>query len=346
MVNEKKSSRVPSKASFIKAVGVLYGALVGIVLVALVYVLQSDNAIVDIPIEDPAVDAEIQAMLAAIDGRTSVAVQTASAEPAYSPKSASLAAEETPIPAWQSHASDRVAKTGPQIAIVIDDLGLSEQASLVLADMQGPYTLAYLPYAENLLEQTARVKRAGHELLVHMPMQPKNNEDPGPNALLTELPADEFERRIDWNLDRFEGFVGINNHMGSHMTEQAGLMVRLMVHLRRDGLLFLDSLTSPRSVAARAAIATGVPVVERDIFLDNERTMAAIMEQLTKTEVIARQRGYAIAIGHPYDVTLKALEFWQAGLATKNITLVPLSQIVTDRENMRLHAEKSIEAVN
>lgn len=236
-------------------------------------------------------------------------------------------------PAWQLHAAKWGRQDRPQIAIVIDDLGLQVSASDRLARMPGPYTLAFLPYAEGLPAQTSRVRAAGHELLVHLPMEPKNQgADPGPNALLAGLNHDEFERRIAWNLKRFDGFVGVNNHMGSLMTEQPGQMVRLMVHLKRGGFLFLDSLTSPNSVASRAAKATGVPHIKRDIFLDNIQVRALIDEQLVKVERVARKRGYGIAIGHPYDVTLDALEDWQKRLKDKGFTLVPLSQLVAARQ--------------
>ncbi len=240
-------------------------------------------------------------------------------------------------PAWRLNAvlSSETGKQ-PVVAVVIDDLGLSEEASLLLAQMQGPYTLAYLPYADNLPDQTALVRAAGHELMVHLPMQPKNDEaDPGANALLSSLSQEEFDRRVNWNLSRFQGYVGINNHMGSELTEDAGAMVRVMVKLREGGHLFLDSLTSPKSVGVRAAKATGVPYIARDIFLDNIREASAIEEQLQKLERIARMRGYAIAIGHPYDITLETLTKWEETLKDKEISLVPLSEIVSRQERVR-----------
>jgi hypothetical protein len=243
-------------------------------------------------------------------------------------------------PAWQTNAADWRSSGQKHIAIVIDDLGLDEDMSKQLALVEGPLTLAFLPYAEHLSRQTEMVRRSGHELLVHLPMEPKNADaDPGPNALLSTVDFAEFERRIDWNLTRFKGFVGINNHMGSSLTENPGLMVRLMVQLKKNGYLFLDSLTSPASVGKRAAIATGVPHIERDIFLDNERTITAILAQLDKTEKIARMRGYAIAIGHPYPETMKALQFWSAKLDRKTFNLVPISQLVAAQMSIEKLAE-------
>ncbi len=235
-------------------------------------------------------------------------------------------------PAWRQFAAKPEATISPKIVIIIDDLGLDEEASNELAALPGPYTLAFLPYADNLEAQTTSVKKAGHELLVHLPMQShRETADPGKNALLKGLSFEEFGQRMEWNLSRFSGYVGINNHMGSMLTEDPALMVRLMARLRRDGLLFVDSLTTPNSVGKRAAKAIDVPFLARDVFLDNERNADYINRQLATTERIAKLRGYAIAIGHPYPETLSVLKKWQGTLEFKGFRLVPLSQVMAEQ---------------
>ncbi len=298
----------------------MYAVVVVIVAFALFGLLQDDPS--PTPGSDvAALDQDVLAVLSSLDGND-VTV------PMHDIESIIPAPKR---PAWQLYAATWHTSQLPKIAIVIDDLGLTHAASGRLATMRGPYTLAYLPYAEDLVSQTAKVREAGHELIVHLPMEPKNQSaDPGPNALLAGLDHQEFERRIDWNLNRFNGFVGVNNHMGSLMTEQAGQMVRVMVHLRRGGYLFLDSLTSPNSVASRAAAATGVPHIKRDVFLDNIQEKALVELQLAKAERIARKRGYAVAIGHPYEVTLSALQDWRSTLGDRGFALVPISQLVAE----------------
>ncbi len=236
-------------------------------------------------------------------------------------------------PAWQQNAvttmADRSQTAYPKIAIIIDDVGLDKAATERLRNMQAPLTLAFLPYANELEEQTAAMRAVGHELMVHLPMQShRASADPGDNALLTNLSFDEFGERVEWNLNRFDGFVGVNNHMGSLLTEDPALMVRLMARLRSEGLLFVDSLTTPNSMGERAAKALGVPFVARDIFLDNEQDEDYILRQLASTEKIALMRGYAIAIGHPYSITLDVLEEWQKTLASKGFELVPISEVM------------------
>lgn len=252
-------------------------------------------------------------------------------------KSVSLAAiseavPSAPKPAWRENAAKTEATHAPKIVVIIDDLGLDPEATNILASIPGPYTLAYLPYADNLPMQTATVKAAGHELMVHLPMQShRDTADPGKKALLAGLSFDEFGERMEWNLSQFTGYVGINNHMGSKLTEDAALMVRLMARLRRDGLLFVDSLTTPKSVGKRAAKAIDVPFLARDVFLDNERSAEYIKRQLATTERVAKLRGYAIAIGHPYPETLNALKEWQKTLEFKGFKLVAISQIMAEK---------------
>ncbi|MDE0728644.1 MAG: divergent polysaccharide deacetylase family protein [Alphaproteobacteria bacterium] len=119
-----------------------------------------------------------------------------------------------------------------------------------------------------------------------------------------------MDRRIAVNLGRLNGYVGVNNHMGSRFTASARDMRRVMVALRARDLLFLDSLTTGRSTGHGLAREFGIPTVVRDIFLDNDRAPASIRRQLARTVARARGHGHAIAIGHPYPETLDALESW------------------------------------
>ena len=270
----------------------------------------------------PGTDDEIAAIIDTLDGELAIDLDTLP----------SILPIDRP-PAWRRHAVTWRQDDGPRLAIVMDDLGLDRDASHRIAAMNGPLTLAFLPYADDLSRQTLPLRRAGHELLVHLPMEPHNPDaDPGPNALLVGLDEGEFLRRLDWNLNRFDGFVGVNNHMGSRMTENPAKMVLVMSRLRRDGLLYLDSLTSPRTVGPRAARAVGVPSITRDVFLDNDRDRRAIRTQLKKAVRLAKQRGWAIAIGHPYPETLDVLERWTRARKPDGILLVPLSQLVNEAE--------------
>jgi polysaccharide deacetylase 2 family uncharacterized protein YibQ len=240
-------------------------------------------------------------------------------------------------PAWRRYAVSAVAPAGrPLIAILIDDVGVNRRAAPRVAALPAPVTIAYMTYADNLPKLTADARARGHELMLHVPMEPLDRGvDAGPNALLTELDEAELTRRLNWGLDRFEGYVGINNHMGSRFTAWQPGMALVMAELRRRGLLFVDSRTIAGSVAAREADRHAVPHADRDVFLDNEQESGAVHEQLARLEEVARQRGAAIGIGHPHEGTLAALAEWLPMLEAKGFALVPVSTIVERRMQAR-----------
>lgn len=237
------------------------------------------------------------------------------------------------VPAWRRFAVAAEPAAGrPMIAIVLDDLGIDKRRARRAIELPAPVTLAFLPYATELSEQTAEARARGHELLVHLPMQPHgHNSDPGPNVLDIELGADEVRGRIAWSLRQFEGFVGVNNHMGSRFTESAEGMRLVAEAMRDNGLLFLDSLTSAKSVGERTAHSLGVPSTSRDVFLDNTDTAAEVELRLAQTERVARESGAAIAIGHPRDATLNVLEAWIPKARAAGFVLVPLTAVVEAR---------------
>jgi len=234
---------------------------------------------------------------------------------------------------WQRNAVQVVLdKNKPAVTIIIDDLGDHRDLGGQVAALPGPLTMAFMPYTRYVDELVPAAKAGGHELLVHLPMQPSDSRiDPGPNALMTNVSPAELVRRISWNLDRFDGYVGVNNHMGSLFTTSEDHMRPVVAELKRRGLLFLDSKTSAQSVGLQLARRYGVPSIARDLFLDNNRNPHVIRAQLEAVLNIARRRGSAIGIGHPYPETIAALKEWLPDLAARGYQLVPLSAVVKQK---------------
>lgn len=234
---------------------------------------------------------------------------------------------------WLANAAPMPATNGrPMIAIVIDDLGLSQARVKRAIALPGPITLAFLPYGHNLMKLAKEGRAAGHELIIHMNMEPKDRDvDPGPKALLTTLELSEVRNRLLWAFDQFDGYIGVSNHMGSRFTEWPDGMEVVVKALKRRGLLYFDSVTSTKSVGPALARAHGMAYASRDVFLDHNRSAKAVDQQLAQTERIARRRGYAIAIGHPHDVTFEALSNWMPDAAIRGFVMVPLSAIVRHR---------------
>lgn len=239
---------------------------------------------------------------------------------------------QTPVRRFKPMALNAIPSDAPEdwpaVAIVIDDMGLDRNRGAQIVALPGPLTLSYLTYARDLIEQADTARAAGHEVMAHIPMEPEGNADPGPGVITTEATASEIRARMDAQLNSWSGYVGINNHMGSELTANRAAMDVVMAELQRRGLIWLDSRTGPNTVGEVAAAAIGVPYLGRDFFLDNEDDRAAITGQLQKVEALALTRGLAIAIGHPRDNTIQALQSWLPALEEKGIALIPITEAI------------------
>ena len=228
-------------------------------------------------------------------------------------------------------------KNFPIIAIVIDDLGMQLALTERAIGLDPFVTLAFLPYASDVVSQVALARSAGHEVLLHMPMEPlSGSNDPGPNALYVDLELREMLRRLRWAFDQIPHAVGLNNHMGSKFTADENAMATVIGEMKSRDLIFLDSRTTPESIATDLAHRRNLLNVRRDVFLDNDRSNGAIRSQLKLIERIAVERGSGIAIGHPYPETFNALEKWVEGARFRGFSLTTISeftQLINERNN-------------
>ena len=217
---------------------------------------------------------------------------------------------------------------GAQVALVIDDLGPAVGLTHKAIELPRPVTLAFLPYAQGLPELTAAAKQHGHEVYLHLPMEPIGNPDPGPNAILVGLDPGEFSRRLNWAFERVPLATGVNNHMGSRATSEPETMLKVLQEVRRRGLSFVDSRTSPLSVGDGLAAQLGIPHAARDVFLDNNPSTGAIQVQLALAERLARRQGHALAIGHPYPTTLAVLARWIPEAEARGVKIVRAQDLI------------------
>jgi uncharacterized protein len=237
------------------------------------------------------------------------------------------------IPDWLTAPQSASAAQPPAIAIVIDDMGPAPGPSRRAIRLPREVALSFLPYADETPALARTAEAAGHDVMVHLPMQAEANDDPGPMALMVNQTPDEMRRRLEWNLSRVPGYIGINNHMGSRFTQDRAALVPVVEALLDRHVFFYDSLTTPRSQAMPVARAFGVASATRDVFLDDAQTTQEVDTQLAELQRIARTQGVALAIGHPHDVTLTALEKWVAGL--KGYRLIRIKDAIrmkTERE--------------
>jgi polysaccharide deacetylase 2 family uncharacterized protein YibQ len=268
-----------------------------------------------------------------VEGITTSLVEAGKTSPSTQPDKSPAAEEEQQIasvivPGLPKPEEIRPAEGKPRIAIIIDDMGQNASSSKRAIALPPAVTLSFLPYTQHVSDLTAQARAAGHELLLHMPMEPLGREDPGPDALLTKLPPEELHKRAVKALDSFSGYDGVNNHMGSKFTTSREGMDVVLGVLKERKLFFFDSLTSSKSVALAAARVQQVPAAKRDVFLDNNTSLSAVKAQLEKVEQLARKNGQAVGIGHPNVVLLQALEKWIPEAEKKGFEIVPVRELV------------------
>ncbi|GAB4523706.1 MAG: hypothetical protein Kow00133_11730 [Amphiplicatus sp.] len=216
----------------------------------------------------------------------------------------------------------------PKIIVIFDDMGLDPAAFGRVMALPGPLTLSFLPYAEDAQSMIDRARAAGHEILLHLPMEPDGPDDPGPNALRANMTGAELLSALAWNLSRLEGYSGVNNHMGSRMTRHEAAMKTVLSVLDERGLYFVDSVTTSKSAAAEAGRAVGARVFARDVFLDPEAGPETVVRQLALVERIARETGYAVAICHPRHDTLVALGPWLTSAPARGFELATTAALL------------------
>lgn len=219
----------------------------------------------------------------------------------------------------------------PRIAIVIQEIGLSRAVTeAVMASLPPEVTLAVSPYGASPRDTARRVREAGHEVLLMVPMEPLDwpANDPGPHSLAVDRPAAENLDRLHFVMSRFQGYVGLVNHMGSRFSASAEALAPLMRDLAGRGVMVLDARAIASSAIPQAAAAAGVPVAVNSRYIDNSAAPEDIDRMLAELVAIAQGQGHAIGMGRPYPVTLARLARWADGLEARGIDLAPVSALV------------------
>lgn len=221
---------------------------------------------------------------------------------------------------------------GRQIAIIIDDIGFDLRLVDELARIRAPIAFAILPYTPHAAEAARLLHRAGKEILLHLPMEPRSypSEDPGVGALFTNMDAGEIRRHVEANLSAVPYASGVNNHMGSlFMENEAGLSV-VMEELAKRGLFFVDSRTTPNSLGRQAAARAGVRFAERAVFIDHHRGYSAALANLTQPRRSDWEKGKPLLlVGHPHDETIRALREALPRWHEEEVQVIPISAFIS-----------------
>ncbi|MDA8161831.1 MAG: divergent polysaccharide deacetylase family protein [Desulfobacteraceae bacterium] len=215
-------------------------------------------------------------------------------------------------------------KAGPEVAILIDDMGYNQRLDTKLLAIDAPLSFAFLPGAPNTEKLAAKAARLGRDVLVHLPLEPLNADiNPGPGALRINMTKEAILSVLKKDLGLVPDACGVNNHMGSKFTADKKAMSIVLGEIKRRGLFFVDSVTTNKSVAYALAQEMGIPSAARSVFLDDDHSPSDIKKELRHLVLLAKRNGSAIAIGHPFPDTEKVLRDELPSLR-KEVLLVPV----------------------
>ncbi len=216
------------------------------------------------------------------------------------------------------------------VAIVIDDLGNDLAMGKQLVALPYDLTYSFLPRTKYSLNLVAFAQEKNKEIMLHLPMQAINNKKMGLGGLSMSMLQQQFVNTVKDDLQAVPGAIGVNNHMGSLLTQQPLRMQWLMMELKANkNLYFLDSRTHANSIAAAQAKAHRIPMAIRDVFLDHVVDNHEIDVQFARLLKQVSRVGHALAIGHPHSETLVALKKWLPKLKAEGVEIVTVSRYIS-----------------
>ena len=216
----------------------------------------------------------------------------------------------------------------PAIAFVIDDIGHEITYDRIVDKLGYKITYAILPHLRYTRFYAEKSKHTGADVILHLPLESELGIYPGPGLITNTMPPSEILRHVHENLNSVPNHIGANNHMGSLGTSDPRLMQIILPEFKRRGLFFLDSYTSTRSLVVPIAHDLHIPVLRRDVFLDNVEKREPIRKQIQETAEVALKSGFAIAIGHYKKHTLEVIAEEIPKLEKEGFQIVKLSDLM------------------
>jgi uncharacterized protein len=217
----------------------------------------------------------------------------------------------------------------PKVAIIIDDLGYQKEIAERILNMDFPVAISVLPFLSHSQLVAQMAKDKGMTVLLHLPMEPHNSDvNPGQGAIFSTMSEEDIRNKVSSNLFNLPNIDGINNHMGSKVTENEEIMRIVLTEIKKRGMFFVDSMTSPNSVGYKLCKEMGIKTAYRSVFLDNEKDLDYIRNQVKLLKEDAIRNGSAIAIGHPYCNTVDVLYEMDSLLQSEGIEIVNLKELL------------------
>lgn len=227
----------------------------------------------------------------------------------------------------------------PKIVLIIDDLGYRKTDENALK-LPGNITYAVLPHTPYGKTLAVQAHKNNHDVLLHIPMESTIGKKLGPGGLTSDMLETDFIETLEAAFEEIPFVIGINNHMGSKLTQLYTRMEWTMRVLKNKNMMFLDSMTTRLSQGIKAAEHYNIPHLERHVFLDNILTEEYISQQFSQLIRIAKANAkvnkVAVGIAHPHPETIEILTKLLPSLTNENVSLVKISSLLKPMINEKL----------
>ncbi len=253
---------------------------------------------------------------------------TATAESSGHTRPSAAARAGTTATAESSGAATLLPRGG-RLAVIIDDAGNDLSLLERFLSFRGPLTIAVLPRLAHSTAAARRAHTAGKEVMLHLPLEPMGNENPGPGALLVSFDLSLIRETLAEDFASVPFARGVNNHMGSRATQDPALMDALFAYLQEQDKYFVDSRTTAATLGKDYAAQYGIRMTERTYFLDNIPERSAITRVLNEGVAHARLKGGAVLIGHVQNqAVIDVLENVYDELTSSGLEFVTVSRYI------------------
>lgn len=186
------------------------------------------------------------------------------------------------------------------LMIIIDDFGNNLKGSKEMLSLEIPLNIAVMPFLDSSSEDAELAYKNGHEVLVHLPLEPKSGKASwlGPKPVMTNLSDEEIRKIVLEAIESVPHAKGMNNHTGSKATEDERVMRVVLEVCKEKGLYFIDSKTSHQSVVGKIAQEINLPYLENQLFFDHEYSKQYMTKQAERLLIKLKEKPFMIAIGH------------------------------------------------
>ena len=221
-----------------------------------------------------------------------------------------------------------------RLALIINDFGKpgKQARSRRFGELPGRFTAGIHPELENLESWKQTAADMGMELVLNLPMEPKNfpSTNPGNNPILVDHPGHTIRKLFSKAYDKVKPVSVVKTYMGGLAVEDRDVMRPVLEEASERGLIFLDTTLEEYSVVRELGreVSVRVESIWKAGMIDERGGESTVAIRFDSFVNISRSKGYGIGVIHAKEATLKVLAQTLPALAEEGVVVVPLSEVL------------------